>query len=127
MRATSTREGAVHSCETGRDLDLDGLRLTTIEDPGLGHAIEPLAYTGTRRFKGDGYGTVIGDLAVYLLPCQTGQVVFTAQERDHLHERSLAADVLPSYVRAEAKRIGCGDVRVEEAKGPERAEKSEGR
>ncbi|WP_327392089.1 hypothetical protein OG533_10710 [Streptomyces sp. NBC_01186] len=121
MRATSTREGVVHSCEVGREPDSDGLRLTTIEDPGLGHAVEPLAREGTERLKGDGYGSVSGDLAVYTVPCQTGQVVFTAQARASLSGRSPAVSVLPSYVRAQAKRIGCGDVKVEGAKRAERS------
>ncbi|GAA2595126.1 hypothetical protein [Streptomyces axinellae] len=113
MRATSTRAGFVHSCEVGRHMETDGLRLTTIEDPRLAQAVAPLAYSGTPRFEGDGEGSVVGDLAVYRLSCQTGQVVFTVRDLDRLYERSVVAAVLPSYVRAQAKRIGCGEVRVE--------------
>ncbi|MGP3990426.1 hypothetical protein [Streptomyces sp. 3N207] len=112
MRSTPGTSGPAHSCEYGRNFALDATRFTTIEDPRLAHLVEPLARRSPVRFRGDGYGTVSGDLSVYMAKCQTGEVAFLAQEEDFYEEHAATIELLPSYVAAEAKRIGCGKVKV---------------
>ncbi|WP_431979941.1 hypothetical protein [Streptomyces qinglanensis] len=117
MRTTGDTSGLAHSCEYGRDFELDGVRLTTIEDPRLASFLIPLGYSGNPRFRGDGFGSIFGDMSVYVATCQTGPVAFLVQREDSLvREHDPTAALLPDYVAAEAKRIGCGTVRVT---GPE--------
>jgi hypothetical protein len=116
IRSTNDISGPAHSCEYGRDFSSDATRFTTIDDPRLAQVVEPLARRSPVRFRGDGYGAVSGDLSVYMATCQTGQVAFMAQEEDFLGKHASTVELLPAYVAAEAKRIGCGKVQV---KGPE--------
>ncbi|MFI7240941.1 hypothetical protein [Streptomyces qinglanensis] len=117
MRTTGDVSGLAHSCEYGRDFELDGVRLTTIEDPRLASFVIPLGYSGNPRFHGDGFGSVFGDMSVYVATCQTGPVAFLVQREDSLvREHDPTVALLPDYVSAEAKRVGCGTVRVT---GPE--------
>ncbi|MEU7313269.1 hypothetical protein [Streptomyces sp. NPDC007083] len=117
MRTTGDTSGLAHSCEYGRDFELDGVRLTTIEDPRLASFVIPLGYSGTPRFRGDGFGSVFGDMSVYVATCQTGPVAFLVQRQESLlREHDPTVELLPDYVAAEAKRVGCGTVRVT---GPE--------
>ncbi|NSC21450.1 hypothetical protein FM076_09630 [Streptomyces albus subsp. chlorinus] len=113
MRAGTHASGPAHSCEVGLDFPLDGTRFTTVEDPRLARAVEPLARRSSVRFKGEhGYGALSGDLAVYAATCRTGQVVFMARTENYDPKGSTPLDLLPSYVRAESKRIGCGEETV---------------
>ncbi|MFI8853453.1 hypothetical protein [Streptomyces sp. 891-h] len=117
VRVTTDVTGPAHSCEYGRNFDLDATRFTTIEDPHLAGFVEPLAYSSPVRFRGDGFGGVFGDMSVYVATCQTGHVAFLVQQEDFLGKHAPMIELLPAYVAAEAKRIGCGKVRVT---GPER-------
>ncbi|MGI5352161.1 hypothetical protein ACQEU8_28810 [Streptomyces sp. CA-250714] len=112
VRSSTDLSGPAHSCEYGRYFTTDGTRFTTIEDPRLANFVTPLAYDGPVRFAGDGYGRVSGDLSAYVATCQTGPVAFLIQQEDTFEKHSPTAELLPSYVAAEAKRIGCGKVKV---------------
>lgn len=112
-RVTASRKAEVRSCDVGTDNSLDDVRFTTVAAPDLVEIFQDAARKGDRRLTGDGSGSLSGDFSVFIAPCQTGDVAFVAQE-DNYARRSLARTMLPTYVTAEAKRIGCGDVKVRE-------------
>ncbi|MBO8196420.1 hypothetical protein ITI46_33010 [Streptomyces oryzae] len=116
VRATTDISGPAHSCEYGRHLSTDATRFTTIEDPHLANFVLPLGYRTSVRLRGDGFGSVSGDMSIYIATCQTGPVAFLVQQEDFLDEHHPMTELLPAYVAAEAKRIGCGKVRVPEPK-----------
>ncbi|MBQ1161785.1 hypothetical protein KBZ21_27445 [Streptomyces sp. A73] len=118
MRVTTDVSGPAHSCEYGRNFDLDATRFTTIENPNLAGFVIPLAYSSPVRFRGDGFGGVFGDMSVYIATCQTGPVAFLVQQERVDGKREPMVELLPAYVSAEAERIGCGKVKVT---GPEPA------
>ncbi|MEV4329145.1 hypothetical protein AB0K02_01140 [Streptomyces sp. NPDC049597] len=76
-----------------------------------------LLYGGTRlgaESDDKGYGTAGPRRAVYRAQCQTGPVVFLAEQLEAMDGgRNFLADVMPGYVAAEAARFGCGRVTIE--------------
>ncbi|MDJ1133402.1 hypothetical protein [Streptomyces iconiensis] len=111
-KAGAPASAGVRSCDVGRkDDELGELRLMTVEDQGLAWVFSEMLRHPAVRLKGTGSGGFSGDLTVYTATCQTGQVAFVAQE-EGFGDESAALAVLPSYVKSEAKRIGCGEVDV---------------
>ncbi|MGW0736480.1 hypothetical protein [Streptomyces sp. NPDC002851] len=108
---TPGKSGGVRSCEVDR-AGTPELRLSTIEDPDLAEVFVPYTLLDGAKLRGDGYGTIGPDLAVYRLQCQTGAVAFVARRLRGSYDSDWFRELLPGYVRAEAKRIGCGDVTV---------------
>ncbi|MDJ1133400.1 hypothetical protein [Streptomyces iconiensis] len=116
--------GGIRSCDVGRPIGLQRLRLTTVADPELARVVSSALGDHAEPLGGDGEGAHAGGLSVYSAKCQTGQVTFVAYEKDAEEgtggktgaaardHRSLGLAVLPSYVKSEAKRIGCGEVDV---------------
>lgn len=107
---TPGEEHGVRSCEVGEHADRGEVRLTTVEDADLARIFSDLTLNAGDGLRGDGYGRLQGDMGVYTLQCQTGNVAFVADQ--HSSDRPWARKLLPAYVKAEAKRIGCGDVKV---------------
>ncbi|MFD4140393.1 hypothetical protein [Streptomyces sp. NPDC058572] len=106
--------GAARICDAGRE-GRPGIRLTTVFDPALAGILRQDTYKGGARITGtEGGGTLNPTRAVYQVSCQTGPVVFVAEDLDLLRkDANFVRDVLPAYVEAETERIGCGAVKVE--------------
>ncbi|MEU5838946.1 hypothetical protein ABZ820_35515 [Streptomyces diacarni] len=112
--------GGVRSCDVGRPFALNRIRLTTVADPQLADVVSRVLGDRADPLGGDGKGAHAGGLAVYTADCQRGRAAFVAWEPNPADEtddtardrRSLALTVLPSYVKTEAKRAGCGEVNV---------------
>ncbi|NWF27582.1 hypothetical protein HW130_15140 [Streptomyces sp. PKU-EA00015] len=111
-------DGPARTCELGGTYPDTAVRMTTIVDPGLTEIFgKELLYGGTRfgaESDDKGYGTAGPRRAVYRAPCQTGPVVFLAEQLESMDGgRDFLADVMPAYVAAEAERIGCGRLKIE--------------
>ncbi|WP_369209019.1 hypothetical protein [Streptomyces sp. PU-14G] len=111
--------GGIRSCDVGRPFALDRIRLATVADPRLAGVVSRVLGARADRLGGDGEGAHAGGLSVYTADCQRGRTAFVAWEKEPAEEgdaapdrRSLGLAVLPSYVKAEAKRVGCGEVNV---------------
>lgn len=106
----------VRACDVRQPFGPNRLRLMTVADPELAGVVSRVLGNRAARLGGDGEGAYAGGLGVYTADCQSGRVAFVAHERgkdggSH-DDTSLALAVLPSYVKAEAKRVGCGEVNV---------------
>lgn len=119
--------GGVHSCDVGRPFGMDRIRLTTVAEPRLARVVSRALGQRADRLGGDGEGAHAGGLSVYTADCQRGRTAFVAWEKDPdkdddtaSERRSLGLAVLPSYVKAEAKRVGCGEVNVQVPRLPSR-------
>lgn len=111
-RVTPGSGDGVRVCDIGRR-ERPEIRLMTVEDPDLAQIFMSRTIRGGgERLKGDGYGRLGGDLSVFRVGCQTGDVAFVVREFDGF-ESGWTRPLLPAYVKSEAKRIGCGDVSVE--------------
>ncbi|MBT2366348.1 hypothetical protein J7E88_13790 [Streptomyces sp. ISL-10] len=109
-------DGPARTCEIGGTYPNTAVRMTTVVDPGLTEIFgEELLYGGTRFGTEDkDYGAAGPRRAVYRAHCQTGPVVFLAEQLEAMDGgRNFLADVMPGYVAAEARRIGCGRVTIE--------------
>ncbi|MFG2651321.1 hypothetical protein [Streptomyces sp. NPDC048436] len=108
--------GGVRACDVRQPFGPNRLRLMTVADPELAGVVSRVLGNRAARLGGDGQGAYAGGLSVYTAHCQSGRVAFVAHEwgRDggSHDEESLSLAVLPSYVKAEAKRVGCGEVNV---------------
>jgi hypothetical protein len=107
----------VRACDVRQPFGPNRLRLMTVADPELAGLVSRVLGNQAARLGGDGRGAYASGLSVYTADCQSGRVAFVAYERgkdggSH-DDKSLALAVLPSYVKAEAKRVGCGEVNVE--------------
>ncbi|MFE7803725.1 hypothetical protein ACFU51_03465 [Streptomyces sp. NPDC057430] len=111
-RVTPGPGEGVRGCEIGAHGDRPDIRLMTVEDPDLAQIFMPRALQGGgERLEGDGYGVLGGDLSVFKARCQTGDVAFVVREFD-AHRSDWTRQLLPAYVKSEARRIGCGEVSV---------------
>lgn len=126
--ADASSAARVRSCEVRQPFGATRLQLTTVAEPELAGFVSQVLGNRAARLGGDGQGATAGGLSVYTAKCQTGRVAFMAHEPGHeaVKEsgyepekpgaapgtKSLGLAVLPSYVKAEAKRVGCGDVTV---------------
>ncbi|GAA2595121.1 hypothetical protein [Streptomyces axinellae] len=115
--------GGIRSCDVGRPYGMDRIRLTTVAEPRLARVVARGLGQRADRLGGDGEGAHAAGLSLYTADCRGGRATFVAWEKDPDEEqgdapagrRSLGLALLPSYVKAEAGRIGCGEVRVEGA------------
>ncbi|NBE56098.1 hypothetical protein GUY60_32645 [Streptomyces sp. YC537] len=106
----------VRACDIRQPFGPNRLRLMTVANPELAGLVSRVLGNRAERLGGDGQGAFAGGLSVYTADCQSGRVAFVAHERERdggsHDDKSLALAVLPSYVKAEAKRVGCGEVNV---------------
>lgn len=106
----------VRACDVRRPFGPSRLRLMTVADPELARVVSRVLGNRAARLGGDGQGAYAGGLSVYSADCRSGRVAFVAhepgQDSEPHDDKSLALAVLPSYVKAEAKRVGCGEVNV---------------
>ncbi|MFF7338507.1 hypothetical protein ACFZAT_14275 [Streptomyces sp. NPDC008163] len=103
--------GQARICEAGYDSDETSVRLTTVTDPVLAEIYSADALHSGAPVKGTrGYGKVGGNRAVFRAVCQTGQVMFVLEQLRPAgpgDRFTFTRDLLPTYVAAEAERIGC--------------------
>lgn len=128
VRATpGTEPGAppadgVRVCDVTQPFGPNRLRLMTVAEPELAAVVSRSLTNRAARLGGDGQGAYAGGLGVYTADCRSGRVAFVAYEGERQggahDDRSLALAVLPSYVTAEAKRVGCGEVTVKVPRMP---------
>ncbi|NSC19819.1 hypothetical protein FM076_00740 [Streptomyces albus subsp. chlorinus] len=111
--------GRVRSCDVGRPFGLNRIRLTTVADPRLARLVARVLGERADPLGGDGKGAHAGGLSVYTADCRRGRAAFVAWEKEPAEgddaprdRRSLGLAVLPSYVKAEARHVGCGEVNV---------------
>lgn len=128
---------AAWACDVRSPFGANRLRLMTVTDPELARVVSRTLSNRAAPLGGDGRGAHADGLGVYTADCPSGRVAFVAHERktedgsyedsyddshdnsyddaydDAYDDRSLALAVLPSYVEAEAKRVGCGEVHVD--------------
>lgn len=106
----------VRACDVRQPFGPNRLRLMTVTAPELAGVVSQVLGKRAVHLGGDGQGAYAGGLSVYTADCPSGRVAFVAHEPgkdggSH-DDKSLALAVLPSYVKAEAKRVGCGEVNV---------------
>ncbi|MCH0540179.1 hypothetical protein I3F58_11475 [Streptomyces sp. MUM 203J] len=110
-------EGPARVCGVGW-LRRDDLRFTTVADPELAKIFHSEAPNGLPGIVGTrGRGSLTHARAEYEVSCQTGTVVFMAENRDLFGQKNLLRDLFPAYVAAEADRIGCGPLEITEMPG----------
>lgn len=112
--------GPARVCEAGSTDREASLRLTTVVDPALTEIYSWDVLRSGAPVKGDkGYGKTGGNRAVFRADCQTGPVVFVAEQLRQTGEGdfTLTRDLLPDYAAAEADRIGCGPLKLTFPKG----------
>ncbi|MFD5766855.1 hypothetical protein ACFWIN_13655 [Streptomyces sp. NPDC127049] len=115
-RVTPGSGDGVRACDIGTNPDRPAIRFMTVEDEDLAQIFTTRSFKGAgERLEGDGWGRMGGDLSVYRTDCQTGDVVFVVRELDSL-KGDWTRRLLPTYVKSEAERIGCGDVTVKPAR-----------
>lgn len=106
----------LRACDVRQPFGPNRLRLMTVAEPELAGVVSRVLGNRATRLGGDGQGAYAGGLSVYTADCRSGRVAFVAHEPGKDGEshdaKSLALAVLPSYVKAEAKRVGCGEVNV---------------
>ncbi|MBL3806132.1 MULTISPECIES: hypothetical protein [Streptomyces] len=106
----------IWACDVRQPFGPSRLRLMTVADPELAGVVSQVLGNRATRLGGDGQGAYAGGLSVYVADCRSGWVAFVAyepgEEGESHNDRSLALAVLPSYVKAEAKRVGCGEMNV---------------
>jgi hypothetical protein len=116
MRPDTASADAVRACDVRQPFGPNRLRLMTVADPELAGVVSRVLGNRAARLGGDGRGAYAGGLSVYTADCRSGRVAFVAHEwgKDggSYDDKSLALAVLPSYVKAEAERVGCGEVSV---------------
>ncbi|MEU3447868.1 hypothetical protein AB0H29_11670 [Streptomyces thermolilacinus] len=90
-------------------------RLVTVVDPELAPVFRAEALGGGPEISDGelGRGALTAGRAVFTTRCQTGDVVFLA-EQTHGEDSdwTFVRDVFPLYVAAEAERLGCGTRKV---------------
>lgn len=104
--------GPARVCGIGLQPGGAQLRLITIEEPRLAEVFSRLRrYGGPTEAGKDGESMVRPDLALYETPCRgsggDSRVVFLVQD-DRAGSDDLPRRLLPRYVAAEVKRLGCG-------------------
>ncbi|MFJ8752433.1 hypothetical protein ACIREO_24320 [Streptomyces sp. NPDC102441] len=108
--------GGVRACDVRQPFGPSRLRLLTVADPELAGVVSRALGNRATGLGGDGQGAYAGGLSVYTADCRSGRVAFVAYEPEKdggsHDDESLALAVLPSYVKEEAKRVGCGEVNV---------------
>lgn len=106
--------GPARICESGGRLT-PKLRMTTVTDAALTEIFSRDALRAGLSVKGaKGYGRFDGSRALYHASCRTGPVVFMVEQLEPVADGDfgLTRALLPGYVAAEAKRIGCGPLKV---------------
>ncbi|MFE9661117.1 hypothetical protein [Streptomyces sp. NPDC005955] len=104
--------GPVRTCDRGNGPDRPDLRLMTVSDPRLAQVFDRLATDAGTPVRHDrGRGVVRADLGAFRAECPTGPVVFLVAAEDGERAGDVRA-LLPGYVRAEAARVGCGELRI---------------
>ncbi|MGW7072200.1 hypothetical protein ACWGII_26115 [Streptomyces sp. NPDC054855] len=107
---------SIRACDVRQPFGPSRLRLMTVADPEMAGVVSRVLGNRAASLGGDGQGAYAGGLSVYTAECRRGRVAFVAHEPgtdSESHEgTSLALAVLPPYVKAEAKRVGCGEVNV---------------
>ncbi|MFD9911066.1 hypothetical protein ACFWX4_43095, partial [Streptomyces sp. NPDC059063] len=110
----------VRTCDRDVIFGHPRLRLMTVEEPRLAALYKDLSYYGgNRQLKavGDtkrqirGRGFLRDDMALYQASCQTGDVTFLIRAENGRRAADIRA-LMPVYVAAEAKRVGCGSLRL---------------
>ncbi|MFJ6611431.1 hypothetical protein ACIQPT_14275 [Streptomyces sp. NPDC091289] len=111
--------GPARVCEASYDRGRASARFTTVVEPLTANIFSGDLLHGGPRIKGTkGYGTFNATRAVYRASCQSGPVVFMVERLKNTGPvSSLTRDLLPAYVAAEARRIGCGPEKVTLPKG----------
>ncbi|MFW6692272.1 hypothetical protein [Streptomyces sp. MAR4 CNX-425] len=101
--------GPVRTCDQYQlDHERD-LRLTTVEDPRLARIYrDELRHGGARIDGGADYGSLDEYAGVFGATCQTGRVVFLVRAEGSDDHANQVRELLPRYVEAEARRLGCG-------------------
>ncbi|MCT2590188.1 hypothetical protein LHJ74_09730 [Streptomyces sp. N2-109] len=107
--------GPIRSCDLGySDYDIDDVHLITVEHPGLARSLtHAVRGSGTRIESDDGDGTLGSARAAFEASCQTGPVVFMLSQGSVQLKPATARALFSEYVAAEAKRIGCGPLKME--------------
>ncbi|WP_405782665.1 hypothetical protein [Streptomyces sp. NBC_00859] len=112
----------IRACDVRQPFGPDRLRLMTVAEPELAGVVSRVLGNRATRLGGDGQGAYAGGLSVYTADCRSGRVAFVAyepgKESESHDDKSLALAVLPSYVKAEAKRVGCGEMNVKVPSNP---------
>ncbi|WP_409061555.1 hypothetical protein [Streptomyces sp. SYP-A7185] len=108
-------EGPVRTCDRDVLFGHPRLRLLTVEDPRLSTLYRGLRYSGGPKVVAaggaQGAGFVQEDVGFFQAECQTGDVTFLIRSEGTARAADIRA-LLPRYVTAEAKRVGCGDLRI---------------
>ncbi|MFE7139708.1 hypothetical protein ACFVAG_18360 [Streptomyces sp. NPDC057644] len=108
--------GPARVCEASYDRGRTSARFTTVVEPLTANIFTGDLLDGGPRIKGTkGYGTLNATRAVYQAACKGGRVVFMVEQLKYMGASAAASftrDVLPAYVDAEARRIGCGPEKV---------------
>lgn len=112
----------IRACDVRQPFGPNRLRLMTVAEPELAGVVSRVLGSRATRLDGDGQGAYAGGLSVYTAGCRSGRVAFVAyepgKESESHDDKSLALAVLPSYVKAEAKRVGCGEMNVQVPSNP---------
>jgi hypothetical protein len=106
--------GPARVCEASYDRDRASARFTTVVEPLTVNIFSRDLFDGGPRIKGTkGYGTLNATRAVYRATCPSGRVVFMVEQLKSVDRvASFTRDLLPAYVAAESRRIGCGPQKV---------------
>ncbi|MFD4377709.1 hypothetical protein [Streptomyces sp. NPDC058486] len=109
-------DALIRVCDAGQGYG-PRLRLTTVTHPGLVNLFMTSALRGGAEVtdgEDKGFGSVNANRAAYKADCPSGEVIFLVEQSDNIqgHPYDLTTALLPGYVAAEAKRVGCDPLRI---------------
>ncbi|MFF2374890.1 hypothetical protein ACFVUW_10960 [Streptomyces xiamenensis] len=110
----SAGEGPVRVCALGVG-GTKSLSTMTIEAPALAAILRGAASSLGKRVYGDNfYGGMSASLSVLHVTCGTGEVALVMRGSWNHPDPALMEDMFPRYVTAEADRIGCGPLSLDD-------------